>query len=147
MTGFEVAGLALAVLPVLFTVLQRYDDILSPLSRFKRFAKEARSYCKEIEIQRTIFRNECRNLLEEIVDHDAASGMLNSPTQPAWSNKRLDEQLAKQLGESLHACLAITALIEERLAHIHEESLGFKSIVEKEKEVSYHSIPSCMLQH
>ena len=135
MSGFEIAGLALAILPILMSAAQQYNNCLGPFSRYKRFAKEARGYYKELEIQRTIFRNECRNLLEEIVDHDAASSMLDSLTQKAWANKKLDEQLAEQLGESLDACVAIIELIEQRLRDISGESRGFKSIVEQERKV------------
>ena len=135
MSGFEIAGLALAILPVFMSAAQQYNNCLGPFSRYKRFAKEARGYYKELEIQRTIFRNECRNLLEEIVDHDEASSMLDSLNQKAWTNKKLDEQLAQQLGESLEACIAIIELIEQRLQDISGESQGFKSIVELEKDV------------
>lgn len=136
MSGIEIAGLTLAVLPILLSAAQLYSNCLSPFSRYKRFAKEARDYHKELEIQRTIFRNQCRNLLEEVIDHDEASSMLNSLTQQAWKNQRLDEQLAQHLGESLRACVAIIELIEQRLRDISEESEGFKSIVEQEKKVS-----------
>lgn len=135
MSGFEIAGLALAVLPVLLSAAQRYNSCLGPFSRYKRFAKEARDYYKELEIQRTIFRIQCRNLLEEVVDHDAASSMLNSLTQKVWADKKLDEQLVQQLGESLEACIDLIDLIEQRLRDISGESQKFNSIVEQEKEV------------
>ena len=140
MSGFEVAGLALAVLPVLMAAAQQYNDSLGPLSRYKRFAREARSYSRELEVQRTIFRNECRNLLEEVVDHDTASGMLNALDQQAWEDKKLDKQLAQLLGDSLEACITIIRLIEERLLDISGETEGFKSIVEHEKKVSMPSL-------
>lgn len=108
---------------------------MGPFGRYRKFAKEARNYYQELEVQRIIFRNGCRNLLEGVVDHDAASGMLNSLTQQAWSDKRLDEQLAQQLGESLEACKAVIELIEQRLRDISGESLSFKSVVEQEKQV------------
>lgn len=136
MVGLEFAGLALAVLPVLMSAVQQYNDCLGPFGRYKRFAKEAQGYYKMLDVQRTIFRNECRYLLEEIVPHDVASSMLNSLAQTAWANKTLDEQLTQQLGESLGACIAIIELIEQRLREISGESQVFQSIVEQEKEVS-----------
>lgn len=85
MSGIEGAGLALAVLPLVLSAARGYDNVLSLFFRYKRFAKEAKRYSRELDIQRTIFRNECRNLLEEIVEHDAASGMLDSLTKETWS--------------------------------------------------------------
>ena len=144
MSGLEVAGLALAILPVLASCIEQYNTCLGPFSRYRRFAKEARDYCREIEVQRTIFSNACRNLLEEVVDHDAASGMLNALDQQAWANGQLDERLAQLLGESLKACVTTISLIEERLQEISGESERLKCIVENEKKVLY---PSVLLHH
>ena len=77
MSGFEAAGLALAILPLILSAAKHYDSVLCPFRRYTRFAKEAKTYSKELGIQRTIFRNECRNLLKEVIDHDTASSMFN----------------------------------------------------------------------
>ena len=135
MSGIEIAGLALAVLPILMTAVQQYNSCLTPIKRFRRFSTEAQDHYEELMIQRTIFRNHCRNLLEEVVDHDAASAMLNSLTQKSWSDQSIDEQLASKLGESLEACIAVVRLIGQRLQVTIEESRGFKSIVDQEKKV------------
>ena len=135
MSGLEIASLALAVLPVLMSAAKQYNHCLGLFSRYKKFAKEARGYYKELEIQRTIFRNQCRNLLEEIIDHDSASSMLNLLTEKAWTNEELDKRLAQQLGESLEACTLTIELIEQRLQDISGESERLKSIVEQEKKV------------
>ena len=135
MSGLEIAGLALAVLPVLMSAVQQYNNCLIPFNRYQKFAKEARSYYIELDVQRIIFRNQCRNLLEEIVDHDTASSMLDSLTQKAWANKKLDDKLAHQLGDSLDACTEIIELVEQRLQDIKGESESLRSIVEQEKKV------------
>ena len=132
----EVAGLALAVLPVLMSAAQQYNNCcFIPFVRYKRFAKEAKIYCKELAIQKTIFYNQCRNLLEEVVDHDEASSMLKTLQLETWANKRLDEQLAGQLGESLKSCTDIIDLIEERVREINGESQKYSQIIEDEKQV------------
>ena len=135
MSGFEAAGLALAILPLVVSAAKRYDSVLSPFLRYKRFAKEVRIYLKELEIQRTIFRNECRNLLKRVIDHEAASSMLDLFTHEPWSDAHLDSQLVQQLGESWKACVAIIELIEERLIDVEVENQGFGAIVEQELQV------------
>ena len=87
--------------------------------------KEDKTYFKELGIQRSIFRNECRILLEEVIDHDSASRMLDLLAQEAWSDCRLDAQLVQQLGESLKACVAIIELVEERLQDVEVENQEF----------------------
>lgn len=135
MSGVEGAGLALAILPLVLSAAKGYDNVLSPFFRYKKFAKEAKRYSRELDIQRTIFRNECRNLLEEIIEHDAASGMLDSLTKETWSDHQLDDQLIRQLGDSKQACVSIIELIEERLQDIEGENSDFSAIVEQERQV------------
>ena len=137
MSGIEgAAGLALAILPLVLSAAKGYDNIMGPFLRYKRFAKEAKMYSRELDIQRTIFRNECRNLLEEIIEHDAASGMLDSLTREIWSDHQLEDRLVQQLGESKQACVSIIELIEERLQIIECENSDFSAIVEQERQVS-----------
>ena len=137
MSGIEGAGLALAILPLVLSAAKGYDNVLSPFFRYKRFAKEAKRYSRELDVQRTIFRNECRNLLEEIIEHDAASGMLDSLAKETWSDHRLEDQLLQQLGESKQACLSIIEMIEERLQDIEGENSDFSAMVEQERQVSH----------
>lgn len=135
MSGFEVAGLALAVLPVLMSAAQTYNNCVGPFHRYRKFAKEAHDYCEELEIQRTIFRDLCRNFLEELIDHDTANCMLKKLDQQTWADEKLDEQLVQLLGESLDRCKGVVGLIGNRLQDISGESLNFGSIVDQEKKV------------
>ena len=119
--GLEVAGLALPILPVLVSALQNYNNCSSPFIRYKKFAKVARDYYGGIEVQRIIFRNQCCVMLGKFVDHEEASTMLKLPTMETWKNEQLDEQLARQLDESLEACVTIVESIDRRLQEINEE--------------------------
>ncbi len=143
MSGVEtVVGLALGVLPLLISAAEHYDDCLRPFVRYKNFSREAHRFQNLLDIQKTIFRNQCRILLEEIVEHDVASSILNGSqgaNHPSWSDVELDEQFSQLLGDSRSACFTIVEMIEERLrgiegesqdletAAIHQNSLVFKS--------------------
>ena len=135
MSGVEVAGLALAILPLLALALQHYDDCLSPFSRYRRFVKEAEAYCREIDVQRTIFRNECRNLLGGSTDHDTAISMLKSASRREWNDDELEERIVQRLDESFEACTTIIGMVVERLGNVHAESSAFRSVVEDEIKV------------
>ena len=135
MSGFEGAGIALAVLPLLISAAKHYDSALTPFARYKRFAKEAKTYSKELGIQRTIFRNECRNLLEDTaaVNHDSVDALLTSLSSDEWSSKEFDAQLDTQLGESKRAVLDAIQLIEEELQGIDKENLRFTTELDEEE--------------
>ncbi|CAF9930721.1 hypothetical protein IMSHALPRED_008261 [Imshaugia aleurites] len=138
MSGVEaVAGLALGILPLLISAAEHYDDTLRPFERYKNFAKEADRFQGQLGIQKVIFRNQCRILLEEIIEHDVASSMLyglSGPTHPSWSDVELEEQLSQLLGESRDACVTTVEMIEQRLGDIDGESQDLATTIHQDSE-------------
>lgn len=145
MTGVEtVAGLALGVLPLLISAAEHYDDCLRPFIRYKNFAKEADRFRHLLGIQKTIFKNQCRLLLEEIIEHDVASSMLGGPSganHPSWSDSDLEEQLSQLLGDSRDACITTVEMIEERLRDIEGESQDLEATIDQDSRVFNHGRP------
>ena len=143
MSGVEaVAGLVLGILPLLISAAEHYDDTLRPFERYKNFEKEADRFQGQLGIQKVIYRNQCRILLEEIIEHDVASSMLHGPsgpTHPSWSDVELEEQLSQLLGESRDACVTTVEMIEQRLGDIDGESQDLATTIHQDSEVVYHS--------
>ena len=143
MAGVEtVAGLALGILPLLISAAEHYDDTLRPFKRYQNFAKEANRFQGQLGIQKVIFKNHCRILLEEIIEHDVASSMLHgpsAPSHPSWSDVELEEQLSQLLGESRDACVTTVKMIEQRLCDIDGESQDLATIIHQDSRVVCHS--------
>ena len=141
MSGVEAAaGLALGVLPLLISAAEHYNDSLRPFTRYKSFAKEADRFQNLLGIQKTVFRNQCRILLEEIVEHDVALSMLDGRSgvdHPSWSSVELEEQLARLLGESRNAYITTAEMIEERLRDIDAESQDLATAIDQDTRVIY----------
>ena len=143
MSGVEaIAGLALGILPLLISAAEHYDDCLRPFIRYKNFAKEADRFGHLLGIQKTIFRNQCRLLLEEIIEHDVASSMLSRPSganhHPSWSDIDLEEQISQLLGDSRDACITAVEMIEERLRDIKGESQDLETTIDQDSRVFNH---------
>lgn len=142
MSGVEATvGLALGFLPLLISAAEHYDDCLRPFIRYKTFAKVADRFQNLLGIQKAIFRNQCRILLEGIIEHDVASSMLNGPSganHPSWSDIELEEQLSQLLGESRRACITTVDMIEERLRDIDSESQDLVTTIDQDSQVIYH---------
>lgn len=142
MPGVEATvGLALGFLPLLISAAEHYDDCLRPFIRYKKFAKEADRFQNLLGIQKAIFRNQCRILLEGILEHDVASSMLNGSSganPPSWSDIELEEQLSQLLGESRGACITTVDMIEERLRDIDSESQDLATTIDQDSQVIYH---------
>ena len=141
MSGVEtIAGLALGVLPLLISAAEHYEDCLRPFIRYKHFAKEADRFLDSLGIQKVIFRNQCRILLEEIIEHDVASSVLDGrsgPNHPSWSDVELEEQLTQLLGESRGACITTIGVIQDRLRDINNESQGLATTIAQISRVIY----------
>ena len=134
MSGVEVASLALTVLPLLLTAAKHYDDCLRPFVRYEKFASEAKKYYQKLDIQRSIYRNECL-LLEDVVEHELASSMLVRPTHTAWLDRGIDDQVVWQLGDSKEAYIAIVNLIEQHLQEIDGKHKTLEAAVDRANQV------------
>lgn len=135
MSGFEVAGIALAILPLLISTAERYDDCFHPLTRYRKFAPEVSRFQQQLKIQKIIFRNQCRILLEFVIDRDDVARTLSAPQHSSPSNSDVETRLAEQFGESKEACGTIVSLIDERLRDIEKESQDLEAAVNQDQTV------------
>lgn len=139
MSGIEVAGIALTILPLLITTAEHYDDCVRPLARYRKFASEVSRFQQQLKIQKIIFRNQCRILLEFVVDRDDVAHILapqrhSSPSDS--DNSDVEARLAEQLGDSKEACGTIICLIDERLRDIERESQDLEAAVNQDQTVT-----------
>ncbi|MCJ1426288.1 hypothetical protein MMC29_004191 [Sticta canariensis] len=126
------AEVALAVLPLVISAIEHYKDCFRPLIRYRKFTSELDRFQQRLKIQKAIFRNQCRILLENAVHQDVASQMLEEHSHFLWCDAQTEELLVKQLGSSREACVAVIELIDERLRGIEKESRGFETIIDQE---------------
>ena len=126
----EALGIILAVLPLLVSAAEHYDDCLSPFIRYRRFASKVDRFQQKLSIQRTVFRNECRILLESVVEHDVANRMVDDNTHPQWNDKELEQQLVRHLDTSRDACVSIIQEIQQCLQDVEKDSRDFESAVQ-----------------
>ena len=126
MSGVEVV---LGILPLLVSAAEHWDDCLRPFKRYRRFAAEVDRFRQHLNVQHTIFRNQCRILLENVTEDDTAVQMLAQWRHPLWSDSETESQLSKRLAESKDACVEVIELITGILEDVLEESQDLESIV------------------
>ena len=139
MSGIEaIAGLAVGILPLMISAAEHYEDCLRPFIRYKNFTKEADRFRSQLGTQKVIFKNQCRILLEAVLSHDVASGMLaTGPEHPSWSDLELERQLCELLNESKDACIATVEMIGEHLREIEKEAQDLESVIKEDSQVSH----------
>ena len=134
----EAVGVVLALLPLLISAAENYNNCVGPFSRYKRFAKEAETFVQLLDVQRIIFRNECQILLESFIRGDVAASMLNNPNHPSWRDRELNRQLIELLDKSETACANIISLISGRLREVQLECQDIVAILNDSKVSNMH---------
>lgn len=136
MSGAEaVAGLVIGVLPLLISAAEHYNDCFQAFRRYRKFTSEVKEFRQQFKIQKTIFRNQCRLFLEDAIEHDVATKMLDEKDHPYWHDSSKEAALVEQLGGSREACVAIIKSIMQKLKGIGKESQQLESVITESPEV------------
>jgi hypothetical protein len=128
MSGVEAFGIVLAVLPLLISTIEHYDDALRPFKRYKNFDSELKRFKDELSSEKVIFHTESLLLLTSVTSYDIATKMLEERDHPSWKDSELEAKLSQWLGASRDACKNIIAVIEDDLKKIREESQFFDTV-------------------
>ena len=134
----EAVGVGLALLPLLISAAENYNNCVGPFSRYKSFATEAEKFVQKLDIQKIIFHNQCQILLESCIRGDVAATMLNNPNHPSWRDPELNQQLIQLLGRSETAYADTINLISERLREIELECQDIVAILNDSKVSNMH---------
>ena len=136
MSGVEVAGLALAVLPLVISAAKHYRDGLGFAKRFigkKKFIKE---YKDELALQSTLLSL----YIKAIISRTTLSArtqveLLDDPCGKAWQRSEVVRQLSNAMGE---ACRPFENLVSRVCALMieHVRSSNQDQILEDDEIVS-----------
>ncbi len=121
MSGLEVAGVALAIVPILLSAAEHYDDVHRPLARLFKFSREVNRYCKRLKTHSTIFREECRLLLGHVVRDEEVIQMLKASSHPLWKDEDVERGLVELLSTSREACINTIDVVKNVLEEIEHE--------------------------
>ena len=134
----EVVGIALGILPLLISAVEHYEHCLRPVKYFCDFTSQAKQFRKRFDTQRTIFRNQCCLLLQDVVEQEAAQSMLLDQKHPFWSDDEIIAQLGKQLESSHDSCVAIIEDVVVVLLKLRSWSARLGEAIEQDGKVCGH---------
>lgn len=137
LTGIEVAGLVLAVFPLVINALEYYEDGLQPIKEWVRFRGEYAAFMNALCRQKIFFRQNIEELLGPIVASDfEMAQLLDNPRGPGWKSEDLDMKLRKRLpGKYEYECYKTTA---EYILQLLEKLKAKLNIANG--QVSHHSL-------
>ena len=115
MSGVEVAGLALAILPLMVSAVDHYDRLLDSFRTYRCFSSKVKRLTDDLNIQRTIFRTECLLLLAPITTRASAQSMLDDLRNEKWNSVAIDLKLSQHFDYLNATCKIVIAQVIEHL--------------------------------
>ncbi|KAF1933464.1 uncharacterized protein M421DRAFT_97603 [Didymella exigua CBS 183.55] len=113
MSGVEIAGLVLGVLPLLIQGIESYNEGLDPIKSFMRWDKELPQCIRKLRNQHVHYAQTMRILLEPITAEVELAEMMTDPgSSQLWKDKEMALKLQDRLQESYHAYQCTIADIE-----------------------------------
>lgn len=111
MSGVEVAGLVLGVLPLVIAGLEAYNESLDPLRAFYRWERELPHFIHKLRQQHVHFEQTLRILFSPITTESQLARMIVDPIG-AWNDEQLASDLKRKLDDAYEAYEATIADIE-----------------------------------
>jgi hypothetical protein len=128
-------GLVLAILPLVISAAERYQDVANSFLRYRRFASEVSNLACRLKTQRVIFVAAVQRLLAGCVGSHEAGCMLVDSEHPTWSDPGLDQFLVDRLGSCREAFFESIRMIQSRLVELEEKCSKFEEVVDDSKQV------------
>ena len=128
MSGFEIAGVVLGVLPLIVEAFEKYEKIVDLVVTYRKYSKAVARFNTELSVQKVIFQNECILLLSHVEDEDSLRDMFHQSSHSLRKDLRNNHQLERRLvqkinGETTYRQIAaLLHLISQTLQQIYEET-------------------------
>ena len=101
MSGFEVAGIALGVFPILVDGMVRFIDGVQTIKWYRRYRARLQDYADIMGAQSIWYQDTLEELLTDIVQNEEElEELIAQPTGALWENPKYGQKLKQRLGRS-----------------------------------------------
>lgn len=101
MSGIEVAGIALAVFPILVDGLVHFVDGVQTIKHWRRYRIRLQDYADRLRSQKVYYEDTLEGLLEGLVQsEDELADLLAQPRGISWKKPEYETKLRQRLGRS-----------------------------------------------
>ena len=100
MSGIEVIGIVLEVLPLLVRAMEEYEKGLAPLGTLRwpsKYRQELRRLERQLRIQRDLFETSLMLLLSSTIGQFTAFKLVTGATEASWSTRKMKATLGEAL--------------------------------------------------
>ena len=136
MSGIEVVGLILGVIPLLISGLEHYQDGVRTIQKWRSSDYLVKDLSNLLHAERDIYLNTCEELLVNVVPSHRMQVLLNTDDdrasraaqRQAWKSPELANELKKALGRSynsyLNTACDMQKVLNELRARLEIDSSG-----------------------
>lgn len=100
MSGFEVAGVVLGLLPLVITAVEHYADSVQTAKRAIKYKTEMKILKHDLDAEYTVFLDNLERVLDGLVRAYQLEVLLKDPVSTLWQEDTLNERLQDRLGRS-----------------------------------------------
>lgn len=116
MSGLEVAGITLAVFPILVNGMVRFVDGVQTIRYWRRYRIRLQDYADIVESQRVYYQDTLEELLTGIVQsEDEIKDLIEQPRGALWKKPEYEEKLRQRLGRSYAVYLKMSSKMTDAL--------------------------------
>ena len=120
-SGIEVAGIALAVFPIVVQSFGSYAQGIETIKKLRRQRRELESYVRVLKTQRVYYLDTIEELLDGIVELDALNEMLQDFDSISWQASEYEQRLQDRLGRSYNSFLESCSELRDSLKSIERK--------------------------
>lgn len=100
MSGFEIAGIILASLPLIISALENYNEVIDTYKRARKYKIEIRRIKHDFDAESAIFLDTLEHLVDGLVPPKQFEELLKEPSSELWKDETLNKRLQGRLGRS-----------------------------------------------
>ena len=101
MSGFEIAGVLLAIFPIAVNGISQFVEGAETIKHWRRYRIKLENYAAIVESHKVYYLDTLDELLIDIIEsEDDVTGLLDDPGGAAWRSPQYDQRLRRRLGRS-----------------------------------------------
>lgn len=120
MSGIELAGLVLAVIPLFISAIEHYEDGLRPVRVLKLvvYREELARNRTKLTVEYGLYNSALEELLVDVVPQDELRDMIAQGYGSRWKNRALEDKLRKRLGSVYNTYFLVMQQMQDVMARI-----------------------------
>ncbi|KAF2012580.1 hypothetical protein BU24DRAFT_442997 [Aaosphaeria arxii CBS 175.79] len=116
MSGIEVAGLAIGIVPIVVEIIKSFQTTKDRLKTFTHHAQVVYDVQLRFRVAATNFANDCQLLLKAVVeDASELSEMIVNPKHQGWKAPSLEDNFRRFLERDYELCEAVVVRVRDVL--------------------------------